>query len=109
MGTEGGGLVQFDGETWTVYNTKNSGLPSNDAEDGLAIDSHGTIWVGTRGGLAKFDKETWTVYNTENSGLPANHIWSLALDRHENLWIGTADGGLAVYREGGVILESVGE
>jgi ligand-binding sensor domain-containing protein len=56
--------------------------------------------------LAKFDGETWTVYTGENSELPNNFIWILALDTQGNTWIGTY-GGLAVYREGGVILKGV--
>jgi hypothetical protein len=32
-----GGLAKFDGVNWTVYNTSNSGLPSNDVS-AIAID-----------------------------------------------------------------------
>ena len=51
----------------------------------------------------------WIVYNTRNSGLPDNWVWSLAIDEQGNKWIGTESGGLAVYREGGVILTGVQE
>ena len=53
-------------------------------------------------GLAKFDGTIWKIFNTANSGLPHDLVYSIVLDEHENVWIGT-DGGLAVYREGGVI------
>ncbi len=96
-----GGVVQFDGTTWTVYTTKNSGLPSNDVHE-LTIDAQGTIWAGTAKGLAKFDGTTWTAYTTENSGLPGNWIWTLVSDTQGNIWMGTSNDGLAVYREGGV-------
>jgi sugar lactone lactonase YvrE len=109
IGTEGGGLVKFDGEEWTVYNTQNSGLPSNGVMDGLVIDGQGTKWIGTQGGLAQFDGNEWTAYNTDNSELPSNWIWSIAIDTHGNKWIGTSSGGLAVYREGGVILPGGGD
>jgi len=49
IGTEGGGLANFDRETWTVYNLVNSGLPSNFV-DCLAFDVPGNIWIGTWGG-----------------------------------------------------------
>ena len=65
--------------------------------------------MGTEGGLAKFDEENWTVYDTANSDLPDNWIWGLAIDDQGNIWIGTLGGGLAVYREGGVILTGVQE
>ena len=29
IGTDDGGLAKFDGTTWTVYTTSNSGLPNN--------------------------------------------------------------------------------
>ena len=45
----------------------------------------------------------WTVYNTDNSELPDDRVIALAFDARGNLWIGTNHGGLAVYREGGVI------
>jgi hypothetical protein len=56
-----------------------------------------------RSWIAKFDGVNWTVYNTSNSGLPDNYVLAIAIDGQGNKWIGTL-GGLAVYREGGVIL-----
>jgi hypothetical protein len=54
-----------------------------------------------------FDGVRWTVYNTLNSGLPDNFINAIAIDKQGNKWIGTDGGGLAVYREGGVIIPPV--
>ena len=51
----------------------------------------------------------WIVYDTANSGLPYNYVDCLAFDAPGNIWIGTFGGGLAVYREGGVILAGVQE
>jgi len=79
---------------WIVYDTANSGLPSDLVRD-LAIDEQGNIWMGTRGGgLANFDGVNWTVYNLGNSGLPSNYVWCLAFDAPGNIWIGTYGGGL---------------
>ena len=101
-GTDGGGLARFDGTTWTGYTTHNSELPDNEVH-ALAIDAQGILWAGTSNGLAKFDEETWTVYTSDNSGLPNDRVWALASDLQENLWIGTELGGVAIYREGGVL------
>jgi ligand-binding sensor domain-containing protein len=87
-----------------VYNTSNSGLPSNFVS-ALAFDTQEDIWMGSAfGGLAKFDGENWTVYNRGNSGLPYNIVWDLAFDAQGNLWIGTVEpvcgseaGGLAKF------------
>ncbi|CUT01050.1 T9SS type A sorting domain-containing protein, partial [Candidatus Kryptobacter tengchongensis] len=51
-----------------------------------------------------FDGVNWRVYNTSNSGLPDNWVYAIAIDGQGNKWIGTYE-GLAVYREGGVILD----
>ena len=113
-GSVASGLAQFDGEHWTVYTTENSGLQGNDIR-ALACDVQGNLWIGTRrdyrhsGGLAKFDGQYWTVYTTENSGLPSNEVNELTFDAQGNLWIGTLGGGVAVYREGGVMLPDVRE
>jgi hypothetical protein len=103
IGTYSGGLAKFDGVNWTVYNTLNSNLPYNDVWE-IAIDEQGNKWIGTYRGLAKFDGVNWTVYNTSNSGLPSNDVWAIAVDGQGNKWIGTYGRGIAVYREGGVML-----
>jgi ligand-binding sensor domain-containing protein len=102
IGTDGGGVARFDGTNWTVYSTRNSGLPNNNVH-ALALDPQGNIWVGTERGVAKFDGEVWSVFTPDNSGLPDYWIWALTLDIQDNLWIGTMSGGVAVYREGGVL------
>jgi ligand-binding sensor domain-containing protein len=73
IGTDGGGLVKFDGVRWTVYNTYNSKLPSNHVR-AIAIDEQTC-------GLEQYyqdilmlvvelqDGVRWTVYNTSNSSL----------------------------------------
>jgi hypothetical protein len=84
-------------QEWIVYNTSNSGLPSDDVR-AIAIDGQGNKWIGTYGGgLAKFDGVNWTVYNTSNSGLPDNDVYAIAIDGEENKWIGTWGGGLAKF------------
>jgi ligand-binding sensor domain-containing protein len=118
IGTESKGVAKFDGvEEWTVYNTSNSGLP-NDFVNDFAFDDQGNVWMATQGGgVAKFDGvEGWTVYDTSNSGLPYDFIAGVSVDVHGNLWIGTgrahddgqSTGGVAVYREGGVVPYGLG-
>lgn len=87
--------AQYPG--WTVFDTSNSGLPSNRVNS-IVIDAGGNEWIGTLGGgLAKFDGTNWTVYNTSNSGLPGNGVWSIAIDAGGNKWIGTLGGGLVKF------------
>ena len=39
------GWIKFNGENWTVYNTSNSGLPSNYIYS-MAIDANAKKWIG---------------------------------------------------------------
>ncbi len=97
IGTDKGGLAEFDGTKWTVYDTTNSGLPDNDVHV-VAIDINDNKWIGTdKGGLAKFDGTNWTIYDTSNSGLPDNDVWAVMIDNSGNKWIGTHSGGLAEF------------
>jgi ligand-binding sensor domain-containing protein len=87
----GDGLIKFDDMSWTVYNTFNSGLPS-DIIYSIAIDSSGNKWIGTHeGGLAKFDDTNWTVF------LPNNNITCITIDAAGNKWIGTGQNGLVMF------------
>jgi len=67
------GLLVFDGHTWTLYDTSNSGLADNSAK-AVAIDHQGRVWVGTRSGVSVFDGANWTTYNQSNSGLAVNDV-----------------------------------
>ncbi|HJW29414.1 MAG TPA: two-component regulator propeller domain-containing protein, partial [Saprospiraceae bacterium] len=56
-GTAGVGF--YDGKSWTIYTTQNSGLSNNFYIHGIAIDHQGNVWIGMRdsnigGGLSEF-------------------------------------------------------
>ncbi len=83
-------------DTWTIINTQNSGISSNDMWYGAIMeDDQNNMWFGTigmngpagPGGLAKFDGNNWTVYNASNSGLPTNLIVGSLLDSKGNFWL----------------------
>ena len=95
--TDGEGLTKYDGTYWTIFDTLNSAIPSNDITC-LEIDASGNKWIGTSDGFAKFDDTNWRVYNEANSGLTNNSIYCVTVDRYENKWIGTKR-GLSVYNE----------
>jgi ligand-binding sensor domain-containing protein len=102
----GGGVARYDGQKWESFTISNSGLPSNSVTE-LEFDSTGNLWVGAYGGMAKFDgKNVWTAYTIQNSGLPDNSVEQIEIDLLGNKWIKTQFGGLAVFREGGVVLQT---
>ncbi|MDZ7265107.1 MAG: choice-of-anchor D domain-containing protein, partial [candidate division KSB1 bacterium] len=97
IGTNNGGLAQFDNSNWTSYNTSNSGLPNNDVR-AILIEENGNQWLGTfGGGLARWNAAGWTIFNSTNSGLPSNQVVSIAMDDSGRQWIGTFGGGLARF------------
>lgn len=87
----GNGLVRFDGTNWQLFNTSNSGLPSNHIFY-VTVDSLDNKWIGTLAGLVKFDNTNWTVYNTGNSLLPHDWVRSIAVESNNQIWLGTQNG-----------------
>lgn len=99
FGTDGDGLVRFDGEHWTVYNTVNS--PMNcDFVRCITIDPQGNKWIGTAcGGLHKFDGTNWKTWSKLTSALPDDWVTSIAIDPNGNKWLGTGNGGLVKFND----------
>ncbi len=91
---------------WKTYNYHNSGLISDTVYD-LAVDYNGTLYIATNMGISIFDGHNWDTITTVNSRLPSDHITSIAFDTVGNLWIGTASGGLAVYKQNGLVLPNM--
>ena len=100
-GTTGGNLVNVTGTPWVAYNRLNSGLPPGGISS-LATDGP-VLWIGTGGGLVRYDGIMWTTYDAENSELPEDFVLSVAVDTKGNTWAGTLTGGVAVYKQGGVV------
>ena len=107
VGTYGGGLSLFDGQTqqWENYNVP-EGLGDAFVYDALQA-GNGDIWLATwsganrvRGGELK-DRSKWELYTVENTkgGLPNDWVYGLAEGRNGEIWLAT-EGGLARYRNG---------
>lgn len=89
----GGGLTKYDGNTWTTYNTRNSGIPSNSILD-ITIDKNDDLWLATYGGvgITHYDGKTWTSYNMENSGIAYNEVSKITLDYGRDcVWLNHLD------------------
>ena len=70
------------------------------AENALAEDGDGFIWVGSSGGLSRWDGyqfHNYFVNPGERGGLPDGFVDVLHTDPSGRLWIGTHGGGLARY------------
>lgn len=88
------GIIKFDGNTFSKYNSKNSPIPV-DFVHSITVDPEDNIWFSSsshlEGGLVKYDGTNWTVYTPENTVMPYNGVKSIAIDKNNNLW-------LALYR-----------
>ncbi|MCX6143539.1 MAG: T9SS type A sorting domain-containing protein [Ignavibacteriales bacterium] len=86
------GLGKFDGTKWTVYNTSNSPLPTNNVAR-LAFDYQDNLWLSTlpstsseKGRLMRFNGTNWTTFYVTDAG--AHWIAGLEFDSTGNIWIG---------------------
>lgn len=82
---------------WIVYNTGNSGLPTNSIRC-IHIDKDNVKWIGTGSGVVKYDDNIWQVYDTNNSPLPYNSILCITSNPlNDDIWIGSSQNGLAKF------------
>ena len=94
LGTWDGGLVSYDGGTFTLHQPSTPLFVS-----ALMVDSQGRIWAGgapfdslpNEGGLVRFDGDDWRTFDMLH-GLPSNHVASLAEGADGSIWVGTSAG-----------------
>jgi len=95
FGTDGGGVIRYDGKTYTTY-TAAQGLGSNTVRS-IVEDNSGNMWFGTDGGGAsRFDGKYFTTFTSKN-GLGNNNVWCSLVDRSGFVWFGTDGGGACCY------------
>ncbi len=66
--------MKFCNSQWTVFNTENTGLPSNNISS-LVIDDEGTKWMGTKNGLAAYNENGF--YTSVSPDLKTKNEFSL--------------------------------
>lgn len=100
-GTTGGTVVLISDGKWTIYNRNNSGFPGGGIN---SIQIEGEYkWIASGSGLISFGNGKWEQYNVNNSNIPDDFVQDVAVDKFGNKWIATLNGGLAVYKKGGII------
>ena len=93
LGTEGGGVSRYDGESFTSFTTED-GLAHNVVR-AICRDTTGAIWFSTLGGVSRCDGEVFTVF-TSKDGLVHNKIFAIHCDAEGVLWLGSG-GGLSRF------------
>lgn len=84
------GLAKFNGSTFAIYDSLNSGLTTNYIFS-LFVDGN-NFWIGTKNGTFIFDGTTWTHYSTLNSGLASDTVQCFTKSCNDAIWIGTRNG-----------------
>lgn len=88
------GLFYIQDENWQLFNTSNSGLPSNNLFC-VEIDEANNIWCGTLEGIGVFNGNEWIIWNEANSLLPDNYIHDIEFQKNI-AWIATDNGAVRI-------------
>ena len=86
-----GGIVKFDGNTWTTYNTSNSNLPTTQITD-IEVDLQGNVWLGSPMGAIKFDGLNWIIYDQQNSPISSSAVVDIEIADNGDIWFLTPTG-----------------
>jgi ligand-binding sensor domain-containing protein len=89
FGTNGDGLIRYDGESLEQF-TDDKGFGGTAVRE-IAEDKEGNIWFGTSGGLSKYDGESFSTFS-KNEGLLDNEIWALEIEQNGLIWVGSIEG-----------------
>jgi len=90
VGTWGGGVSRFDGQSWKSLGVR-EGLAGSIVYS-IAREASGVLWFGTNAGVSRYDGDTWRTFG-RHDGLANLDTYAIAVDevRHD-VWIGTLSG-----------------
>lgn len=88
------GLSKLTGNTWTVFDTLNSSIPSNRVWS-IVIDKRNIIWISTDRGIGRYDGVNWIKYDTTTL-LGVNGI---VVDNQNVKWMSSFSRGLIKYND----------
>lgn len=84
------GLVKFDGETWTVFDTTNSDLPSMSVSY-INIDKNDVLWSSATGNYAfNFDGIKWNLFKNTDYNLFDFQAYDIEFDYGNRPWYATS-------------------
>jgi|GEM_PF-596519 len=92
VGTNGGGVSRFDGQSFTTFGAKD-GLAS-DIVYAIAESPDGTLWFSTETGVSSYDG---VAFSTPNLGLDDSQVYAVYVGSDGVRWFGTQKYGLIRY------------
>lgn len=72
------GLIKYDGNSFTLYDKKNSKFLSNSANVLRYVPETNMLWIGSDDGVFTFDGTNWTQYD-KKQGLSSNNVVCLVV------------------------------
>ena len=95
IGTYGGGLANLKNNNWSIFDTNNSPILTNNI---LGIECFNEkLWIATDKGVVTYDfNEQWDFYNETNSLMPSTIVYSLVAEGDSVMWF-AVHGGLFKY------------
>jgi ligand-binding sensor domain-containing protein/serine phosphatase RsbU (regulator of sigma subunit) len=95
LGTEGGGLSRFDGNTFVNYTTQD-GLSGNVVRS-LFEDSNGNLWIGTDKGITLYDGIKFQSPDTALD-LSGTFVLNFMEDHNHHIWAATNKQGAVRFK-----------
>lgn len=92
-----GVVVEYDGNSWTIFDSTSSDYLLNAIINDVAVDKLGNKWIGTESnGLIRIDTNSVIERISDSTGIPLN-ITSITIDSLGVKWIGTINNGVIKY------------
>lgn len=92
IGTEGQGIIGYDGKKWSAFNKDNTPMSSNIVKS-LFVDKLNRLWIGFENGLFVYNGNTFINYSSQVNN---KFVTSITADNNGTIWIGSF-GGLFRY------------
>jgi ligand-binding sensor domain-containing protein len=91
FGTNGNGIIRYDGQTLETMTIE--GIRPQIRVMEIVEDKAGNVWFGTTDGLIKYDGTKFSSF-AKKEGLQGEdmEIWSLAIDKSGLIWVGSIGG-----------------
>ncbi len=91
FGTNGNGIVRYDGQTLETVSIE--GVHPFMRVIEIVEDKAGNVWFGTSEGLIKYDGKEFTTFS-KKEGLQGEdaEIWGLTIDKSGLIWVGSIGG-----------------
>ena len=111
------GVIQYDGNSWEVYDTQNSILPGpgvhSVAVEDSPTDTSYMVWIGTGQGLVKYDGTNWENVNVGDE----SDLWINAITFDKGgitfgngvMYIGSELGTFGIYENDNWVIYSVAD